>query len=286
MISNEVYLAVRRLEIRIQRALAGVWSGLAPSLFRGAGLLFEEIRPYVPGDDVGNIDWKVTARTGQPYVKRYAEERERSFWLVVDASASMEFGSGDRTKRDAAIEITAAFLLHAAHNRDRFGLVELSNREGRLWRSSKGRKHALRLLAELLNPPAPASAEVASDVLQRLRRSAHRRSLVVFVSDFLDESMAEAACGLRGRHQVLAVHVIDPWERSLPNAGLVRFGELQSSRTCLIDSGNARCRKEYEKHCRDREQRLRQRFSKHGIRWLPIVTHRSPALSLIENLSR
>lgn len=283
MISADVYRAVRRLEIRIQRALAGVWSGLAPSLFRGAGLSFEEIRPYTPGDELRDIDWKVMARTSQPYVKRYAEERERSIWLVVDRSPSMDFGSGTQTKYQAATEIAAVFLLHAAHNRDRFGLVLHSGTGGHIVPASKGRKHALRLLASLVQQ-TPQTFQ-SDDVFDRLRHTTHRRSLLVFVSDFLNAGIVEAACGLRGRHEVLAVHPIDPWERRLPDAGLVRFRDLETGRICLIDTSHRRYRSEYEKQTQLRERRLRRRFSQHGIRWIPILTHRSAALSLIEKLS-
>lgn len=285
MISREVQRAVRRLEIRTRRALAGVWSGLAPSLFKGSGLEFEELRPYLPGDDVRTIDWKVTAKTGQAFVKQYAEQKERLLWLVVDQTASMDFGSGSRSKRDAAVEIATVFLLHAAHNRDRFGMCLHRGNAGNFLAASKGRLHAQRLIAAMLSEKGSTSSDGAQPI-DLLRRWTRRRSLFIFVSDFLDQQFIETACSFAARHQVLAIRVVDPWERELPRAGLIRWRDAESGQTCVVDTSSNRVQQAYAAAANRRERQTREVFASHGIRTVGVVIDRSPAAALIQALGR
>ncbi|MBK9071275.1 MAG: DUF58 domain-containing protein [Myxococcales bacterium] len=161
MLSQELLAQVRRLQVITRRQVASVMGGAYLSVFRGRGMEFDEVRPYVPGDDVRSIDWNVTARTGEPHVKRYVEEREMTIMLVVDVSSSLEFGSGQKSKREAAAEVAAMLAMAASANGDKTGLVMFHGQAEQFIPPRKGEKHALRVIREVLAPEASLAKSMA-----------------------------------------------------------------------------------------------------------------------------
>ncbi|QDU61599.1 hypothetical protein Pan216_24600 [Planctomycetes bacterium Pan216] len=284
-ISKELLRAVRRLSLRTRRLLGGPWSGLYRSRLRGRGLAFEEVRPYQPGDDVRSLDAKVTARTGEAYVKRFAEERERVAWLLVDQSPSMAFGSIERTKAQAALETAALLALSAAVESDRIGLVTFGRTIHRV-APERGRRHALRIVRDLLlDQSATPTSSTLSDGVETLRRAAHGRSVIFVLSDLLDDDALHGLRRLRHRHELFVLQPIDPLERRLPKRGLIRFQDAETGRVMIVDSGSDEYRQAHADHCRRRERRLQRDLSRMGADWVPLPTDVPVSTSLLKHFS-
>lgn len=245
MLPAEVLRQVRRLQLRARRAVRTLLGGEYRSAFKGAGLSFEEVREYQPGDDVRAIDWNVTARIGHPFVKRYAEERELTVVLMADLSASLRFGTGAGTKRAAAAELAAVLALAAVTHNDRVGLIGFTDRVERYVRPDQGSRHALRVLRDVLFfEPRHRGTDLgaALDYLNKVHR---KRAIVFLFSDFLaggsDDSFRRAA----RRHDLIAVRTSDPLERSWPDAGLVQLEDAETGRQVLVDAGDRRFRERF-----------------------------------------
>lgn len=264
-------VAARRLEFRCRRALWESWSGAAASALRGKGLEFEEVRPYQPGDEARDIDWKVTARRGTAYVKRFVEERQRTVWLVLDETRSMEAGGG-RSKRDAAIEALAVLAFAAVDQDDRVGLWTFGERRLSLPARS-GRNHVLRIFAELLRTDGNPSADglrTLADVVDRLRRAARKRSVVAVASDFLFEDAANPMVSLSVRHENTAIAVQGAWEISLPMLGPVPFRDVESGRRRWVDAGDRRVRSAYEAWASRRLAAIERDVRRAGGSWVAV----------------
>jgi uncharacterized protein (DUF58 family) len=245
MLPADVLRQVRRLHLRARRAVQTVLGGEYRSAFKGAGLSFEEVRAYQPGDDVRTIDWNVTARTGQPFIKRFVEERELTLLLVVDVSASQRFGTGPTTKRAAAAELAALLSLAAAGNNDRVGLVAFSTEVERFVRPDKGPRHVLRLLRDILAfEPEHKGSDLAAalDFVNKVQR---RRAVVFLLSDFLGTGYERAFRRAARKHDLVAVRTSDPRERTWPAAGLVRLEDAETGKQLVIDSGSRRFREAF-----------------------------------------
>ncbi|MCC6652496.1 MAG: DUF58 domain-containing protein, partial [Candidatus Eisenbacteria bacterium] len=186
MATAELLRKVRHLEIRSRRLVEDLFSGNTESVFKGRGVEFEEVRPYVPGDEVRDIDWNVTARMGAPYVKRFVEERELTVMLVVDVSRSMKFGSGAQEKRELAAELCAVLGFAAMRNNDRVGLVLAAGEVEHFVRPARGRTHLLRMLRDLLDLETESAATNLGAAARFLTRTLNRRGLVFWISDFED----------------------------------------------------------------------------------------------------
>jgi len=284
MLAREIIQRVREIQLRTGRQVADVLAGEYNSVFRGRGVEFDEVRPYLPGDDVRTIDWKVTARTGQPYVKRYVEERQLTLMLMADVSASQDFGSGERSKRDAAAEFCALLAFSAIRNNDKVGLTLFHGGIEQYIPPRKGQRHALRVVREVLahgldgdasaaaaprwwRPEAwrrPRPARQQTDIgqaMEFLMSVASRRTICFVVSDFLTDGYERALRAANRRHDVIAVLVTDPRELELPGVGLVALRDAESGDTELYDTGSRRFRDHVEgeaaKRVRDLEHSLR-----------------------------
>jgi uncharacterized protein (DUF58 family) len=206
---------------------------------------FAEVRLYQPGDEVRTIDWNVTARTGVPHVKRYAEERELTVMLLVDASASTFFGSVRQTKAALAAELGALLAFSAITNNDKVGLVIFTDRIEKAVRPRKGTRHVLRVIREVLSVrPAGRGTDIAA-ALEHLGRVTKRRAVVFVVSDFLDPRCRQALLLASRRHDVIAVVLDDPREATLPDVGLVELEEAESGTRYVVDTGSARVREAF-----------------------------------------
>jgi len=233
-VSPAVLRQVRLLELRTRRLVNSLFTGEYRSVFKGQGLEFAEVREYLPGDEVRAIDWNVTARMARPFVKRYIEERELTIMLAVDLSGSERFGTGARFKAEAASELATVLAMSAVRNNDRVGAVLFTDRIELVVPPRKGRRHALRVIRELLAPSPVRSGTDLTGALAYLTRLLTHRTIVFVMSDFQAAGYDRQLSILGQRHDVIAVAVEDPSERSLPDVGLVRFtdpetGELRSS---------------------------------------------------------
>jgi uncharacterized protein (DUF58 family) len=238
-IPPEILAAVRRIEIRTRRLVEEVFSGEYHSVFKGTGMEFREVREYVPGDDVRTIDWNVTARTGDPFVKLFEEERELTVMLVVDMSRSGWFGSGERTKVEVAAELCGVLAFSAIANKDKVGLVLFSDRVEKFIPPAKGKSHVLRLIRELLTFTPEGHGTDLNEPLRLLGSVLKRKATVFLVSDFWSGDFTTSLSVLGRRHDVVAVRVRDPRETSLPDVGLVRWVDAESGQAVVIDSSSA-----------------------------------------------
>lgn len=246
MQAAELVRKIRKIDIVTQRKVAETLAGGYHSVFKGRGVEFAEVRPYQPGDDIRFIDWNVTARTGEMFTKNFTEERELAVNLLVDVSASQTFGSG-AAKREFTAEIGALLAYSAIANGDRVGLILFTDRVEKVIPPRKGRRHALRIIRELLGfEPSGRGTDVGAAV-DTLNRLTTRRSVAFILSDFLSglESFQRPARVASRRHDLIPVVIRDPLERSLPPAGLVRLVDAETGREQWVDAGARQVRERF-----------------------------------------
>ncbi len=277
MTPEEVVREVRRLEITTRHLVRDIVAGEYSSAFRGRGVEFAEVREYQPGDDIRTIDWNVTARLGSAYVKRYLEERELSVMFVVDLSASGGFGSRMRTKGDLATEVCAVLALAAARNNDRVGAVFATDRIEHYVQPRKGRRHALRVVSDLLAfDPSGVGTDLGA-ALAYVEPILRRRTVLFLVSDFLAGGYQQSLARLASRHDVIAIQLADQRERALPDVGLVTLWDPERGEWRCVDTGDLAVREGFrtraEAFDRDFERMLRER----GADLLRLETGRSYA---------
>ena len=247
MLTNELLARIRRIEITTRKLVSDGFAGEYHSVFKGRGMEFDEVRQYYPGDDVRTIDWNVTARTGEPYVKSYIEERELTVMLAVDVSGSGDFGTRNRFKRDLAVELAAVMSFAATTNNDKVGLLLFTDRVELLVPPRKGRSHVLRMVRDLLVfQPAGAGTDIrlALDTVHQLLK---RRSIVFLVSDFLadPESYRQAMLVANRRHDVVAFDLSDPLEREIADVGIIALEDAESGDLRWVDSSSREWRREF-----------------------------------------
>lgn len=251
MATQDLLRKVRRLEIRSRRLVEDLFAGGSESVFKGRGVEFEEVRPYVPGDEVRDIDWNVTARLGAPYVKRFVAERELTVMLVVDVSRSMRFGTRGQEKRELGAELCALLGFSAVRQNDRVGMALVSDQIEHFVRPARGRVHLLRILRDVLDHE-PARGTSLGAAARVLTRTLKRRSLVFWISDFEDRLDASDWRVLAARHEVTALALRDPADEQLPKAGWALLEDLESGRRRLVDTGSEELRKRYLQAARER----------------------------------
>jgi len=248
----ELLETVRRIEVRTNRFVTDMMVGAYLSRFKGRGMDFEELREYVPGDDVRDIDWNVSHRMGRPFVKRYREERELAAVLAVDVSGSSAFGSGNHNKREFAAEVAATLAISATRNGDKVALLLFSEGVELFLPPRKGRRHILRIVRELLAFKAKKRGTDISATLAFLNHVMHRRSIVFLLTDFLhcfNNGGSTTTSGRRDviqelgltntRHDVVCLHLHDPRESALPNAGLLTIEDAETGEILELDSGRS-----------------------------------------------
>jgi uncharacterized protein (DUF58 family) len=271
---------MRRLEIRTRRMVDDSLAGAYHSVFKGRGMDFAEVREYSPGDEVRTIDWNVTARAGKTFVKKYTEERELTIFLLVDISASGNFGTTGRPKRDFAAELASLLAFAAIRNGDKVGLLLYTDRVERFLAPKRGRRHVMRVVRDVL---CFAPRGVRTDTVQALdsaNRILHRRAIVFLISDFAARGESPVArAGLRRalrqtslRHDVIAVQVEDPRERELPNVGLVALEDAESGEFVELDTGDAAVRRRFAAAALERGARLASDCRAEGVDTLQLRT--------------
>ncbi len=253
MLMSDLVARIRRIEITTRKLVNDGFAGEYQSVFKGRGMEFDEVRQYHPGDDVRSIDWNVTARTGEPYVKSYAEERELTVMLAVDVSGSSDFGTRNRFKRDLAVELAAVMSFAATTNNDKVGLLLFTDRVESLVPPRKGRSHVLRMLRDLLVFQPVGNGTDIRLALDTVHRMLKRRSIVFLVSDFLadPQSYRQAMLVTNRRHDVVAFDLSDPLEHEIANVGVLALEDAESGELQWVDTSNARWRREfYERSAR------------------------------------
>jgi uncharacterized protein (DUF58 family) len=254
---------IRRIEITTRRAVQDTLAGGYHSLFKGRGMAFSEVRPYQPGDEIRFIDWNVTARMGEPFVKVFAEERELTALVAVDRSASQDAGLSPQAKAEVAAEIAALLVFSALENGDRAGLLLFSDRIERYVPPRRGKKHGLRLITEALAFKPRGRGTDLAGALGHLTTAQRRRAVVFVVSDFLAEGYENALAVLSRRHDVVPVVVSDPIEEQLPSlGGLWPMADAETSELVMVDLGDARTRKLYQERSRERVDKREKIFRK------------------------
>ena len=301
MLPAEIAQAVKRIQFITGRQVSDVMAGAYLSVFKGRGMEFDEVRPYVPGDDIRAIDWNVTARTGEPHVKRFVEERELTVMLLVDVSASQDFGSGRRSKLEAATELSALLAMSAVENGDKVGLLLFHGGPDLYIPPRKGGKHALRVVREVLargqgegegvtarnmwrelsqtvrklftklvrdSSTAPLDKRRSTSIagaLEFCRQVLPRRAVLFLISDFLDEGYLQVLRHANRKHDVVAALITDPREQQMPPAGLVTLEDAESGRTRLVDTQTKAFRDELSSRATTRREQLKDQLRATGM---------------------
>jgi uncharacterized protein (DUF58 family) len=274
--AREILKKIRRLELKTRGAVADTFSGQYRSVFKGRGMNFDEVREYQPGDEVRTIDWNVTARFGEvrgdAYVKKFTEERELTVMLVVDVSASGEFGSIDRSKRELAAEVACLLAFSAIRNNDKVGLILFSDRVEHFIPPKKGRLHTLRLIRDVLFFEPKGVGTDAGEALRHLNRVQHRRAVVFFISDFQTSDYQRELAVTARRHDLIAVPIVDPREEELPNVGWLTLEDAETGEQIEVNTSDRNVRLGHVKQVQERaEARLRE-FRKRRIDTITLRT--------------
>lgn len=277
---SEVLKEVRRIQIVANRQVNDILAGEYHSVFKGRGMEFDSVREYIPGDEIRNIDWNVTARTGVPYIKKFAEERELTVMLAIDISASGSFGSLRLSKMETAVEVAAVLMFSALKNNDKVGLVLFANDVVRYTPPRKGRSNVLRLIRDLL-AVEPVRAETRMGAaLEFLGRVQKRKCVVFLMSDFIGADCSRELAIANSRHDVVAITIADPREKTLPDVGFIRLQDAENGEIIELDTRHPEVRALFVKNARQRDERLNSSLRRAGMDRLDIRTDESYALSL------
>ncbi len=282
MIPKELAKKIRYIQIYTSKAVNDCLAGEYGSVFKGRGMEFDEVREYRIGDDIRSIDWNVTARTGEPYVKLFVEERELTVIFMVDLSASGSFGSSKKIKNEVAAELCALLAFSAIKNNDKVGLIVFTDQVEKFIPPAKGTTHVLRLIRELLDfKPRQTQTSITTGI-EYMGRVINKRSVVFLVSDFLGEGYEKQLRVLGRKHDLIAVSITDPREVALPNVGLVELEDAETGELILIDTGSMSVRKNYEKIGASRQGNLRDMFRSMGIDQIEIYTDKDYVFDLVK----
>ena len=274
MPTAEILRQVRQVHIRTRRLVDGIFAGEYHSVFKGRGIEFAEVREYVPGDDVRAIDWNVTARVGQPFVKQYVEERELTVMLLIDLSASGRFSSAPRDKTRIAVELGATLALSAIGNNDKAGLILFTDRVERFVPPRKGRNRALRLIRDMLAfEPEGRGTDIAA-ALEYLHKVMPRRAIVFLISDFFSADFERPLRLARQRHDIVPICLIDRRDYALPAVGIVRLRDLETGEERLVDTDSRAVRERFAAAREAARARRRRLFRALGIDFVEAPTEK------------
>lgn len=286
MIPREVLSKVRHIEIVTKRLVNEVMAGSYHSVFKGRGMEFEEVREYTPGDDVRDIDWNVTARTGIPFIKTYREERELTVMLTVDLSGSTDFGTGERLKGELAAEICALLAFSAIKNNDRVGLLIFTDRVEKFIPPKKGKNHVLRVIREVLFfRPEGRGTNIAA-AAEHVMRVLTRKSVVFLISDFLGGQVRRPLAVLNQNHDLVAIKIRDPREMQMPAVGLVPFEDPETGEIVFADTMSADFRRRFAAAAQALHDETQQLFKELKIDFADIRTDRSYIDPIVELFRR
>jgi uncharacterized protein (DUF58 family) len=265
MDTAELLKRVRRIEIKTRGLSQQIFAGEYHSAFKGRGMAFSEVREYQYGDDVRNIDWNVTARFNHPYVKVFEEERELTVMLIIDVSASREFGSGKILKKNLITELAAVLAFSAIQNNDKIGVVLFSDKIEKFIPPKKGKQHTLRIIRELIDFTPESKGTNIAEGLRYFTNIIKKRSTAFLISDFIDSSYEEAIKIAAKKHDLIALNIFDEREVELPSVGLIHMRDAETGKKVWVDSSSRKTRNEYRKYYFNRQDKATEIFRKYGV---------------------
>lgn len=281
MDTKEILKKVRKIEIKTRRLSNHIFSGEYHSSFKGRGMTFSEVRQYQFGDDVRSIDWNVTARYNEPYIKVFEEERELTMMLLADVSGSESFGTQNAFKRDIVTEIAATMAFSATQNNDKIGLILFSDQIELFIPPKKGKSHVLRIIRELIEFQPKSKKTDVGQALKFLSGVIKKRAIVFVISDFMAADYEHTLKIAAKRHDITGVRVYDAREEKLPDLGLVQMADSETGETLLVNTGSKKVRLEYEKYYKDKIKYFQETFSRCGAGSLSTRTDESYVTKLL-----
>ncbi len=282
METSELIKKVRKIEIKTKGLSKQIFSGEYHSAFKGRGMSFSEVREYQYGDDIRNIDWNVTARTNEPYVKVYEEERELTVMLLVDISKSSFFGTVDQFKSEIITEISAVISFSALNNNDKVGVIFFSDKVEQYIPPKKGKQHILRIIRELINfTPSGAGTQI-NEALDFMNNVIKKRCTCFILSDFMATGYGDSLRIAKKRHDIIGLHIYDQREASLPNVGLIKAEDAETGKIVYLDTSSKSFREKYEKRFIDNQSYFKTTFLKSGADVVHIRTDESYVNALMK----
>ncbi len=272
MIPKEIIKKIRKIEIYTNKLVSDVLAGKYHSIFKGRGMEFSDVRHYQIGDDIRDIDWNVTARMGQAFIKQYTEERELTVMLMVDASGSNMFGSTPQMKGEIIAEIGALFAFSAIRNNDRVGLLIFTDQVEKYVPPKKGRKHVLRVIREMLYFQPQHRGTDITCALDYLNRVVKRKAVVFLISDFQTSGFESALSVANKHHDVIAVSITDPREMELPKVGMIELEDAESGRVMLVDTSSDRVRQDYKRAANSHKEQREKAFRSISVDYIDVIT--------------
>jgi uncharacterized protein (DUF58 family) len=270
--TREILRKIRRLELRTRRLVESSFAGQYQSVFKGRGMNFEEVRPYSPGDEIRAIDWNVTARTGEPYIKKFTEEREMTVMIILDVSASGNFGSVQESKRELAAEVAAILAFSAIHNNDKVGLLLFSDRVELFIPPKKGRHHILRLIREMLYFEPKGRGTDLAGALEYMNKLITRRAVAFVISDFFTGDFTRPLTVSARRHDMVALPIVDPAEEELPDVGVILLEDPETGEQIEVNTSKSAITRNYAELSALRTKELNSMFGSRGIDMVSLRT--------------
>jgi len=286
MISKEILSKIKKLEIQTKGLVNNLFGGEYQSAFKGRGMEFSEVRAYTFGDDIRLIDWNVTARNDEPYVKIFEEEREQTLMLCVDISPSGFFGSRSQTKMELSIEVCAVIAFSAIKNGDKVGLVLFSDKIEKVIPPKKGRTHVLRLIRELYVTKPAGNKTNIGEALSYINRLLNRRAIVVLASDFQDENFQKQHRITSRKHDLVNLVIADQFEDELPDVGLVTLQDAETGTQRMVDTSNKKVRSYYKAKRLEKEHELKEYFRSNKMDSVNLKTNQTYVKPLIQFFQR
>ena len=273
MESAELFKKVRKIEIKTRGLSNHIFSGQYHSVFKGRGMAFSEVREYQPGDDIRNIDWNVTARFNHPFIKIFDEERELTVVLLIDVSASNQFGTQKTLKQEVITEIAAVLAFSAIQNNDKVGVIFFSKTVEKFIPPKKGTSHILRIIRELIEFKPQQQGTNLTEPLRFLTNAIKKRCTAFLLSDFLDRGFEDAIKIANNKHDLIAVRIYDDRETELPDVGLIRARDPEMNRQIWIDSSDRKVRRQYNNWYHAHNDYLNDTFIRSGVDVAKIATN-------------
>ncbi len=272
MEAKDLLKKVRKIEIKTRGLTRQIFAGEYHSAFKGRGMTFSEVREYQYGDDIRSIDWNVTARFNHPFVKVFEEERELTVMLLIDVSASGDFGTHEQLKRSLITEIAAVLSFSAIENNDKIGVIMFSDRIEKFIPPQKGRKHILRIIRELLDFKPQSNGTDISESLRFLTNAIKKRCTAFLISDFRDKGYARSLQVANNKHDLAALHIFDQRETALPPVGLIRVLDAETGRERWIDTSRRRVRESYAMKWESHVEMMNEIFTRAGVDHVSLQT--------------
>lgn len=275
MIPKEIISKIRRIQITTSRKVTDVFAGQYQSVFKGVGMEFDEVREYMPGDEIRSIDWNVTARMGHPYIKKFIEERELTIMILLDVSKSCNFGTVGRMKNDLAAELCSVIAFSAIRNNDKVGMITFTDQVERFIPPRKGVRHVLRVIREAIyNEPGGTKTDI-NMVLEYLNKVTSRRTITFLVSDFFAKDFKKTLSITNKKHDVIGVTITDPAEIKLPNAGIIKLHDAETGLPYMVDTSDKKIRQRYQKHNEEIIRKRQEVFRSVNVDTINIQTDKS-----------